>query len=164
MKFLLILILSFGITGCASFGKGIVEGLLEKDENDIPLLCEIVGKGFDGIEPSVIHELGKTKLLKIHGVGDHAPGYSTEFLEKLAIELDMPVRNSDYKEFPLINSRFPGKKLGVLRITRLLNVTETKELLFYELTWSEITAKEKAELEYDTSGEYSYDALKLTGF
>ena len=163
MRFLLLLVLLLVITGCASFGKGIAEAFLEKDKDESLQICEIISKGFSGIEPSVLHEQGKTKLLKIHGVGDHVPGYSTEFLEKLAAELDLSVRNSDYKEIHLTHPLFPDKNLGVLRIKRLLDEQETKELLFYELTWSEITAQEKAELEYDTSGEYSYRRAEING-
>ncbi|MCK5191332.1 MAG: hypothetical protein KAR12_14900 [Methylococcales bacterium] len=164
MKFLFIVVVSLTVSGCASFGKGIAEAILEKDENESPLLCEIIGKGFDGITPALIDGEGKTKLLHIHGVGRHVPGYSTVFLEKLAKELDMPVRNSRYKEIQLTHPRFPDKELGVLRIKRLLNEDETKELLYYELTWSDITAQEKAELEYDTSGEYSYRRAEVNDF
>jgi len=37
-----------------------------------------------------------------------------------------------------------------------MNDTGTQEMLFYELSWSEITAPAKATLAYDTSGEYEY--------
>jgi hypothetical protein len=156
MKLIFSITLSLVLTGCTSFGKGIMEAILESQEEEDTKICEIIGKSFDGIEPSFARTKGKTKVLMIHGVGNHVPGYSTEFLDKLADELDMPVRNSHYKEIQLTNRRFPDKKLGVLRVKRLLNEEETQELLFYELTWSEITAKKKAELDYDTSGEYSY--------
>ena len=149
MKFFLLVVLSLIISGCASFGK-----------DDIRL-CDIVGKGFGGIEPSLANKKSETKVLMIHGVGRHVPGYSTEFLDKLAHQLDMPVRNSRYKEIQLTNPRFPEKNLGVLRVKRLLNEEQTKELLFYELTWSEITAQDKSELDYDTSGEYSYRRAEI---
>ena len=161
MKLIFIVTLSLVMTGCTSFGKGIAEAVLESQEEEDTKICDIVGKSFGGIEPSFAKTEGKTKLLQIHGVGNHVPGYSTEFLDKLADELDMPVRNSNYKEIQLTNRRFPDKKLGVLRVKRLLNEEETRELLFYELTWSEITAKKKAELNYDTSGEYSYNRADI---
>jgi len=164
MRFLLIIAIPFILSGCARFGKGIAEAILEKEKDSTPLLCEIAGKSFGGINSAFTPGLGKTKLLQIHGVGEHIPGYSTEFLAKLSVELDLPVRNSEYKEFHLINPLFPDTNLGVLRVSRLLNDAEDKELLFYELTWSEITAKEKAELKYDTSGEYSYRRAEINDF
>jgi len=164
MRFLLIIAIPFILSGCTSFGKGIAEAILEKDTESIPLLCEIAGKSFGGVNAAFTREQGKVKLLKIHGVGDHVPGYSTEFLKKLSVELDLPVRSSEYKEFHLIHPLFPDTTLGILRVSRLLNNAEDKELLFYELTWSEITAKEKAELKYDTSGEYSYRRAEVNDF
>jgi len=155
MKVILIAVFSMLLTGCASLSKGVAEAFLENKKEDTKV-CEIIGKRFSGVESTFQAESGVSKVLKIHGVGRHVPGYSTEFLEKLAVELDMPVRNSQFKEIKLTNSRFPDKNLGVLRVKRFLNETETKELLFYELTWSNITEEQKAELNYDTSGEYSY--------
>ena len=134
MKLIFVVTLSLVLTGCTSFGKGIAEAFLESQEEEDTKICEIIGKSFGGIEPSFAKTEGKTKLLQIHGVGHHVPGYSTEFLDKLAKELDMPVRNSHYKEIQLTNPRFPDKELGVLRVKRLLNEEENRELLFYELT------------------------------
>jgi hypothetical protein len=59
------------------------------------------------------------------------PGYTTQLLEKLAKYLNLNVRSEGQK--------VPGKSLGNLRITHLLNEDNGKELTFYELTWSEIT-------------------------
>jgi len=161
MKLIFIVTLALVLSGCTSFGKGIAEAFLESQVEEDKKICDIIGKSFGGIKSSFAKTEGKTKLLQIHGVGHHVPGYSTEFLNKLADELDMPVRNSQYKEIQLTHPRFPDKKLGVLRVKRLLNEEETQELLFYELTWSEITARKKAELEYDTSGEYSYRRAEI---
>ena len=57
----------------------------------------------------------------------------------------------------------PGKALGNLRITHLLNEKTRKELTFYELTWSEITRQEKALLDFDTSGEYDFRRARING-
>jgi hypothetical protein len=43
-----------------------------------------------------------------------------------------------------------------LRVTRLQNENSSKELWFYELTWSEITRAQKALLAFDNSGESSF--------
>ena len=50
----------------------------------------------------------------------------------------------------------PEKKLGNLRVTRLQNENSSKELWFYELTWSEITRDQKSILAFDNSGEFSF--------
>jgi hypothetical protein len=50
----------------------------------------------------------------------------------------------------------PEEKLGNMRVTRLQNDNSSRELWFYELTWSEITRGQKALLAFDNSGEYSF--------
>ncbi|VAW87319.1 Phospholipase A1 @ Outer membrane phospholipase A, partial [hydrothermal vent metagenome] len=60
--------------------------------------------------------------------------------------IDMMLRNnlrSDNKgavrlgwSFPLADAEYPGKDLGTLRLSRLLSKDQSRELLFYELTWS----------------------------
>ena len=97
----------------------------------------------------------------VHGVGDHIPGYTTEFLEKLATELNLNARSEDQKNIELNSALFPGRNLGNLRVTHLLNEQNGQELTFYELTWSEITRQEKALLDFDTSGEYDYGRAKI---
>jgi hypothetical protein len=65
--------------------------------------------------------------------------------------------SSYYKEVKLVSKDYPGQELGILRIRRLLDEEgQSREMLFYELTWSSITNPQKEKLKYDTSGEYSY--------
>ena len=149
-----ILLFVFASAGCASFGKGMVEAILEKQEKADMRRCEIWGKPFGGIAPAL--SLGRMKVLMVHGVGEHLTGYSTQFIEKLAHELALPIRASEYKDISLSSRRDPSKHLGNLRINRLLSKNLQQELLFYELTWSPITAKQKEVLGYDNSGEYSF--------
>ncbi len=144
------------LNGCSSFGKGIVEGIMEKQEEQDTRLCEITGNKFTGLKPQLEVPGRKMKVLMVHGVGNHLPGYSTEFLEKLAKELDLPVTAKAYKNITLTDPKDPAKHLGNLRINRYLDKDKTQELLFYELTWSEITAKDKEVLSYDNSGEQSF--------
>lgn len=150
------LVLTLSITACTSFGKGVAEALLEKQEAEDLRLCEIRGQAFTGIMPHLFGLHGKMKVLMVHGVGDHLPGYSTQFFEKLAKELDLTVMAKRYKDIALTDPKNTEKSLGNLRVHRLLNQERDEELLFYELTWSEITAKQKAILSYDNSGEYSF--------
>ncbi|MGD0958835.1 MAG: hypothetical protein ABSB19_03420 [Methylomonas sp.] len=144
------------LTGCASFGKGIAEAFMEKQDNVDTRVCEITGDTFRGLKPQLEVPERKMKVLMVHGVGNHLPGYSTQFLEMLAKELDLTVTSKSDKNITLADPHHPAKKLGNLRITRYLNNSKTQELLFYEYTWSEITAKEKEVLAYDNSGEQSF--------
>ena len=87
LSFLIVILLS----GCASIGKGAAQAVLEKSENEDTRQCQVWGKPFMGIEADLAQKDGKTKVLFVHGVGDHIPGYTTEFLEKLAKELNLNV-------------------------------------------------------------------------
>jgi len=151
-----LLIIAAQLSGCASLGKGMAEAFLEKQQSTDTRLCEIWGKSFKGLSPFLNNKQGKMKVLMVHGVGDHLPGYSTQFVEKLAKELDLPVMSTQYKNITLTSRLDSSKNLGNLRINRLLSKDRSKELLFYELTWSVITAKQKEVLAYDNSGEYSF--------
>jgi hypothetical protein len=156
MKNLIILALALVVSGCASFGEGIAKAFLEKQVSEDLRLCQIIGKSFDGIAPTLEKRSGTTKILMVHGVGSHIPGYSSEFLEKLSNELLLGVKNSTFKEISLAHPDKADKKLGTLRVHRQTNESGTREMLFYELTWSPITADEKSVLSYDNSGEFSY--------
>ena len=153
-----ILALSFIVllSGCSSIGKGIAEAVLEKQDQDDNRVCEIWGEKFTGLKPQLEHNDRKMKLMMVHGVGHHLPGYSTQFLEKLTKELDLNVTTKSHKNISLTDPKDTSKHLGNLRISRYLNKTNQQELLFYELTWSEITDKEKEFLAYDNSGDQSF--------
>ena len=151
------------LSGCASLGKGVAEAILEKSENEDTRLCQVWGGSFAGIEADLIRKPEKTKVLFVHGVGDHSPGYTTQFLEKLAKELNLDVRSEGQKNIELSSRLFPGKDLGNLRVTHLFNEQNGKELTFYELTWSVITRQEKSLLAFDNSGEYDFRRAKLNG-
>ncbi|MGR8981706.1 MAG: hypothetical protein ACU84H_16680 [Gammaproteobacteria bacterium] len=155
-KILFLLIISAQLSSCASLGKGMVEGFLEKQEAVDTRLCEIWGKPFSGLAPYLNNPTGKMKVLMIHGVGDHLPGYSTQFLEKLAQRLNLTVMARNPKNITLTHRHDNTQNLGNLRINRLLSKDRKNELLFYELTWSKITAPQKEILAYDNSGEYSF--------
>ncbi len=155
-RLLLIILITILLNGCASLGKGIAEAFLEKQEEEDTRVCEITGNKFTGLKPQLETPGRKMKVLMVHGVGNHLPGYSTEFLEKLAKELDLAVTAKAHKNIKLAALNDPNKNLGNLRIHRYLNKAKNQELLFYELTWSEITAKDKEVLSYDNSGEQSF--------
>ena len=149
------------LSGCASIGKGAAEAVLEKSESEDTRQCQVWGEPFAGIKADLDKNKGRTKVLFVHGVGDRYPGYTTEFLEKLAKELNLDARSEGQKNIQLTTPLFPDRSLGNLRVTHLLNEQSGKELTFYELTWSEITRQEKALLNFDTSGEYDFRRARI---
>lgn len=153
---LLIPLLAVLISGCTSFGKGIAEAFFEKESAKDTRACQIRGESFSGLESYVDDKKTTTKVLMVHGVGDRGPGYSTQLMESLAKELKLSYIGKRTRNFSLTSPLDSSKKLGNLRINRLLNEDQTRELLFYELTWSEITADDKKILAYDNSGEHSF--------
>lgn len=161
ISLIIAIILSVFISGCASLGKGITEAILENQTGEDTRACEVWGESFTGLKPHLNNEKGIMKVLMVHGVGDHKPGYATEFFEKLAKELALSVTVKAHKNIKLADHKDPEKALGNLRITRFLNHDRNQEVMFYELTWSEITAKEKEVLEYDNSGEYSFRRAEI---
>jgi hypothetical protein len=96
------------------------------------------------------------KVLMIHGIGHHLPGYSTRFSTHLTRQLKLNVTSEIVKEINLTDPAFGNESLGHLAVHRFFNKNRTRELLFYELTWSEISQAEKREIEYDGSEKYSY--------
>jgi len=159
--FFLWIFLIFLLEGCASIGEGIVHGLMDDSQEKDTRACQIWSGGFEGINASIDKTEGKTKVLMVHGVGHHIPGYSTILIENLMRELELPEMATPYKELTLSDPWFPSKNLGNLRLTRLLSKDQTRELLFYELTWSSISDPEKEVLAYDTSGQHSFRRAKL---
>ncbi|WP_230874698.1 hypothetical protein [Methylomonas sp. LL1] len=151
------------LSGCTGIGKGIAEAILEKSETEDTRQCQVWGQPFTGLEPGLVKKQGKTKVLFVHGVGDHIPGYTTQFLEKLAKDLNLNARSEGQKNIKLSAPLVPDTELGNLRVTHLLNEETGKDLTFYELTWSDITRKQKELLAFDNSGEYDFRRAKING-
>ncbi len=158
MKLIRLFILICCITllnGCASISKGIAQAILEQKKEDTRL-CQIIGQPFQGIFPLVKDPTSTTKVLMVHGVGQHTPGYSTQLLQELSTKMALNHVSKVTKKIDLIEPFDATKKLGKLRVRRLSNEDNSHELLFYELTWSEITDHEKEVLAYDNSGDHSF--------
>ena len=158
MKLIRLLILICCITllnGCASISKGVTQAILEQKKEDTRS-CQIIGQPFQGIFPLVKDQTSTTKVLMVHGVGEHMPGYSTQFMQGLAAKMGLDHISKVTKKINLIEPFETTKNFGKLRISQLTNNDKSHELLFYELTWSEITAHEKKVLAYDNSDEHSF--------
>lgn len=166
---LIILNITSIISGCSgvaeNFGKGIGEGitkkLLENSKKNDARQCRIWSEGFKGIGHSINKQNGKTKVLMVHGVNNHTPGYSTLLLEKLSKQLDLDIFIKPQKNLKLTSSNDNKKDLGNLRLTKLMSRDKKRELLFYELTWSNITKKDKEVLTFDQSGLASFRRTQI---
>ncbi len=168
--FLFLALALAAIQGCASIAEGVTRGLVAEDEEKPPRPCDITGPAFQGISERLdrLQLSGPTalggesssptlKVMMIHGIGTHPPGYSARFQSNLSKVLGLTKREEKIKELGLrAPDAFGDEPLGHLRVFRYTNDEGTLEMLFYELSWSEITAPAKATLAYDTSGEYEY--------
>ena len=158
------------LLGCSGIVRGITEGIIGNPaESKDTRMCKIEGPAFEGIQ-TLLHKQKlplsavknaerrpTTKLLMVHGIGTHHPGYSSRFAENLTRALKLTVTQEEVKEIDLHDHRLaPGKDLGHLKIHRFFDRAQTRELLFYELTWSAIMEAQKQAIAYDNSGEYSY--------
>ena len=162
------------VGGCSSFAKGVTEAILEQDEDEeFSRMCKVNGYPFYGVGAHIdrqekhIKEGGSedsrptTKVLMIHGIGSPQEGYSTRLLENLTEELQLNATESSIKEIDLTNP-FKGKdSLGKLTVSRHFNKNSSRELIFYELTWSSIIENEKKQIEYDNSEKYAHNRADL---
>ena len=154
-KFLLIAALLL-VSGCASFGRGIAEAILDKGDKAVDTRkCEIKGQNIQGLN-DFFGDKKKAKVLMIHGVGTHTAGYSARIRNNLANALGLDVLSRTPKNITLVNPADGKTVIGNLQVTRMQNDDKTKDLIFYELTWSQITNQDKEIISYDYSGEYSY--------
>lgn len=144
------------LSGCSSFGEGLGRGItstvLEKAKADDKRECRIWSPGFKGIAHSLDRKKGKTKVLMVHGIGHHDPGYATLIIEKLAKKLKLDAVTIPQKNLTITSNESKATELGNLRLTKLSSRDNKRELLFYELTWSSISEPEKDLLTYDQSG------------
>ncbi|MCH7777581.1 MAG: hypothetical protein IH878_13730, partial [Gemmatimonadetes bacterium] len=173
-----LIIFAIGLSGCGSIAQGVTEALLKQDEDEQDTrACEIKAPAFTGVESYLRKQEaerasgGKTppravKILMVHGIGKHLPGYSTRFSDNLMRALGLDVIAERSKEIsvqtpPLLAKELGRQTLGNLRVQRFMNKARTRELLFYELTWSEIIEPEKKLIAFDDSGEYTFKRASI---
>jgi hypothetical protein len=158
------------LSGCASLAKGVTEAVLERSEEQDTRACHVEGPASVGLESLMQaqenergggHSARTLKVLMVHGIGKHLPGYSARLTEHLMPELKLDLREEHYKEIVLREPEIWDDPLGSLRISRYMNKARTRELLFYELTWSEIIEPERKILEFDDSAEYTFRRTAL---
>ena len=151
---LILLMMMVSAAGCYSFGRGVASRAFENLEREDTRQCEIRGSRFGGIS-SYLNDDSLVKVLIIHGIGTHRPGHSAIIIENISRTLGLTVFSRP-KNVNIINPDNPAQRLANLRIMHTRNEDGSKEVVFYELTWSDITAERKKILDFDTSGEYSH--------
>lgn len=155
------------LNGCSSIARGVTDSLLARtdDAPDDPGLCEIQGRAFPGLRQSLLQtreQPGRVvKVLMVHGIGEHLPGYSGRFRDNLIHTLDLPLTEPTVKELNLAVPDWVPAQLhegprGLLRISRHRSRDGSREMLFYELTWSPIADAERQAIAFDKSWEQSY--------
>ena len=158
MKKLLIIALLLPMTGCYSFGRGVASRVMEtldmEKRRQDTRQCEIRGSFFNGIS-SYLKEGEIVKVFYVHGIGTHQPGHSTIISENIARSLGLDVFTRP-KDVAIMNPGNPEQRLANLRIIDMRDPNASRKLIFYELTWSEITSEIKRVLDFDTSGEYAH--------
>jgi hypothetical protein len=158
------------LAGCASFSEGVTRGLLARSEEpaEDTRECEVSGPAFSGILPMLERQDGYPpigqagperpilKVIMVHGVGTHLPGYGARLSANLARSLGLTVVAPDAKAFPIEAQAFPGETLGTLTVTRHTNTARDREMLFYELTWSPISQPAKEAIAFDSTAAYGH--------
>ena len=171
----LLVLLAPILAGCASIAKGVTEGVMaSREQGDAPTsICTIRGPAFEALASTLERQSRagpghSTKVLMVHGIGKHLPGYSGRLRDNLASALGLNVVQEKFKELSLLGPPprpdldLGDAVLGTLRVHRYTNKEASRELLFYELTWSGITEPLKeAILAYDNSEEYAYQRASL---
>jgi len=150
------------LSGCASISKGITQAYLEQETEDTRQ-CWITGRSFDGLDSLIqadnepasgTSDSNKLKVLMVHGIGNHAPGYSRRLQDGLVEEFGFESMDETIKTIALSHPSYPDS-LGVLRVHRYMDLQSSQEMLFFELTWDSIVDKEKQILSFDYSTEAS---------
>ena len=152
------------LTGCAQFGKGVAEAILDREAEDTRA-CHVEGPRWVGLEALLqAQERDRAngesnrdlKVLMVHGIGRHIPGHSGRLTEHLMPALGLDVRQKNTKEIVLRDSEVSEDSLGHLRISNFTNKSASRNLIFYELTWSTITEAEKRIIEFDDATEHAF--------
>ena len=164
--FTIVALAALSLGGCAGFGRGLGEALIESTSKEDQRQCWIRGRPFPGIVEAVdrqgevlstgVGQRPSLKVLMVHGIGAHSPGYATRLGENLARTLSLDKVEEKFKEYVLMHPRIAAEKLGTLRVTRYFDGEGVHEMLFYELTWDPIVEAEKQTVAFDNSGEYSF--------
>jgi len=167
------LICLLSLAGCSSFAEGVTEAILESSEQEDTRQCHIEGPPSPGLahtlaeqdqEQSSSPPVRELKVLMVHGIGRHIPGYSGRLTEGLMPALGLVNKSDTRKEIELWEPAVSDEPLGTLAIHLYLNPDRTRRLVFYELTWSDVIEAERRDIAFDNSKEYAFRRTQLNGF
>lgn len=167
-----LLALAAQLAGCSGLARGITEAVIgNSSQKQDTRKCFIRGRSFAGLETILARQDSDAerdkvkhavlKVLMVHGIGSHQPGYSTRLAENLARTLALQRVDEQTKEITLSERADSEREFGVLRINRYLSPKNERQMVFAELTWDPIVEKEKRGIEFDNSGEYSFRRASL---
>lgn len=167
---LIILFLLVGLqSGCESIGRGMAEAVLNNEVEDTRI-CHMEGPKSEGLNAFLTaqEEAKKEnnasrplKILMVHGIGKHLPGYSGRLTNNLMEALNLDVRELQTEQITLRDPEFGESDIGTLRISRFTNRRKDRAVLFYELTWSGITNNEKKIIAFDDTAQYNFRRASL---
>lgn len=146
---------------CSSIAKGVTEALIEQDNTSYQRQCRIYGAPFGGLNDTWSnqspYEERELRLLVIHGAGDYPSGYSDAMSFELARRMGL-TRVDARPRLLKLNQIAAGRgsdgdnqSLGQLNISRFRNAQDNRQLLVFELSWTDIAAADKAKLAFDES-------------
>jgi hypothetical protein len=169
LRYIILFVLVGMQSGCESFGRGVAEAVLNNEVEDTKI-CHVEGPKSEGLNAFLTaQEIAKNdgsaerplKILSVHGIGEHLPGYSGRITNNLVEALNLDVRDLQTKKITLRDPEFGEEDIGILTLSRFTNKQRTRTVLFYELTWSSITDEEKKIIAFDDTVEHSFRRASL---
>ncbi len=159
------------LAACSDLSKGVTEAILERSEKQDTRQCHIDGPPSTGLVSLLeAQDQGATdgsrdlKVLMIHGIGRHSPGYSGRFVEHLMPALGLTIKSRSRKEIILWERAVSADPVGTLSIQLYMSPDRSRRLVFYELTWSDVFDEERRTIAFDNSEEYAFRRTALNGY
>jgi hypothetical protein len=172
----LALVLS-GLGACRSFGEGVGRAAFSRMGGDPSVdtrACEIKGAPYDGMLESLASldgqgaigdapnaERAVLKVILVHGIGSHIPGYSGRTVANLTRAMGLSVISPQFKSVELADDDFPGTTIGTMTAKRFADTERRRELVVYELTWSRISDAARAALQFDGSQVHTRNRARV---
>lgn len=154
------------LAGCASFGEGLGRAVLGQigEDGEDTRACEIEGAAFTGTLQALETQRGQPpigavpndqrallKVMMVHGISRHAPGYSGTVSANLARSLGLDAMSPQIKTTEIVTPTFPDETLATFTVRRFTDAAREREMLFYELTWSGLSNPARERLAFDNS-------------
>jgi hypothetical protein len=158
------------LTGCAGFGEGIGRAVLSQlgEGGEDTRACEIEGAAFTGTLQALETQRGQPpigsvpgdqrallKVMMVHGISRHQPGYSGTVSANLSRSLGLNVMSPQIKTMQVVDPAAPDQTLGTFNVRRFSDEAREREMLFYELTWSGLSDPARERLAFDNSETFA---------